>query len=124
MAARVLIIEDNAANLELMNYLLKSFGYVPILAHNGEEGWEKLVREPPDFIICDVHLPGIDGFEITRRLRQNKALQKVPIIAVTALAMVGDRDKILSAGFNGYISKPIESEVFISQIETIIQEAG
>ncbi|HEY2630025.1 MAG TPA: response regulator, partial [Usitatibacter sp.] len=121
MGARVLIIEDNATNLELMRYLLAAFGHLPIAARAGEEGLRMAASETPDIIICDVQMPGIDGFEVLQRLRATASLAKVPVIAVTALAMVGDREKVLEAGFDGYISKPIEPTAFVPQVEAFIR---
>src|SRR5215208_5168301 len=105
--ARILVIEDNPANLELMTYLLKAFGHLPLTAGNGNEGIEIAQREMPDMIVCDVQLPDIEGYEVARQLKSQAGLRDIPLIAVTALAMVGDRDHILATGFDGYISKPI-----------------
>jgi two-component system, cell cycle response regulator len=120
MAARILIVEDNPANLQLMVYLLKSFGYLPWVAHDGEEALELIRREPLDLIICDLQLPKVDGFEVAGYLKNNPVLSKIPLVAVTAFAMVGDRDKILAAGFDGYISKPIAPQTFVRQVEAFI----
>jgi two-component system, cell cycle response regulator len=120
MSARILVIEDNAANLDLMTYLLQAFGYTPLYARDGEEGIALALRERPDLIICDLQLPRLDGYGVVHRLRQNPALRVALVIAVTAFAMVGDRDKVLSAGFDGYLAKPINPETFVSQIETFL----
>lgn len=118
--ARILLIEDNEANLELMTYLLTAFGYTPLVAHDGEEGLERARRERPEAIVCDVQLPGIDGFGVAASLAADPVLRDVPLIAVTALAMVGDRDRVLAAGFDGYIDKPIVPERFVAQIEAFL----
>lgn len=118
--ARILVIEDNPANMELMVYLLKAFGHEPLSAADGEAGLEAVQREFPDLIICDVHLPKIGGYEIAQRLKGNPSLRKIPLVAVTALAMMGDRDKVLQAGFNGYLAKPITPETFIAQVEAFL----
>jgi two-component system cell cycle response regulator len=78
-------------------------------------------REGPDLILCDIHLPGIDGLELARRLKQDERLRPVPLVAVTALAMVGDRERVLGAGFDGYLPKPINPETFISSVETFLK---
>src|SRR4051812_1682009 len=104
--ARILIVEDSPANLELMTYLLKAFGHTVLPAENGLDGVELALREDPELIICDMQLPDIDGFEIARRLRSDAEWASVPLVAVTALAMVGDRDRILAGGFDGYLAKP------------------
>ena len=113
---RVLVIEDNRANLDLMTYLLDAFGYRVLQAADGEEGVELGLRERPDLILCDINLPKLDGYGVSRKLRAESEFS-APLIAVTALAMVGDRDKILSGGFDGYISKPIVAETFIEEVE-------
>src|SRR5437016_12045823 len=113
MPARVLIIEDNAANLELMTYLLTTFGHAPMSADSGEEGLTIARRERPDLILCDIQLPGIDGCGVAAQIKADTGLRGTPIVAVTAFAMVGDRDKILAAGFDGYIPKPIAPETFV-----------
>jgi CheY-like chemotaxis protein len=114
---RALIIEDNAANLELMTYLLRAFGHSVRAARDGAEGLEAARADPPDVIICDVQIPKIDGFALVHQLKSDAGLRAIPVIAVTALAMVGDRDRILAGGFDGYIAKPIEPEQFVRQVE-------
>jgi two-component system cell cycle response regulator len=118
--AHILIIEDNAANLELMTYLLDAFGHTVRVAYDGAEGLAAIESDPPDVIVCDVQLPKLDGFEVARRLKGNPALSHIPLVAVTALAMVGDRDRILASGFDGYIAKPIEPEQFVHQVEAFL----
>ncbi len=120
MAARILIIEDNPTNLELMVYLFRAFGYAPLTARDGQEGLEAITREAPDLIICDLEMPGVDGYHVGRQVKSRSCLPKVPVVAVTALAMVGDRDKVLAAGFDGYIPKPISPESFVRQIEAFL----
>lgn len=122
MQGRILVIEDNPQNLELMCYLLRAFGHTVLAARNGAEGIEMSRREMLDAIICDVHLPGVDGYEVARHLKKHPVLRQIPLIAVTALAMVGDREKLLSAGFDGYIDKPIDPERFVKQIEAFIKQ--
>jgi CheY-like chemotaxis protein len=120
MGSRILVIEDNPTNLELMTYLLNAFGHVTIVAHDGEAGVEAALRELPDLILCDLALPGLDGFGVARRLKREPALAGVPLIAVTASAMVGDRDKVIATGFDGYMSKPITPETFVSEVEAFL----
>jgi CheY-like chemotaxis protein len=103
-----------------MVYLLQAFGHTPLEALDGETGLELTRRELPDLVLCDIHLPGIDGFGVARQLKGHPALSVIPLVAVTALAMVGDRDRIISAGFNGYIPKPISPETFIGQVEMFL----
>lgn len=120
MSARILIIEDNPNNLELMAYLLTAFGYKPMMAKAGIEGVALALRERPDLILCDVHLPGLDGYAVVSALRKEPALAQVPIIASTAMAMTGDREKLIAAGFDGYIAKPIEPETLVAQLEAYL----
>jgi len=117
MGARVLVIEDNPANLELMSYLLSAYRYEVRQAMDGEAGLALARAERPEVVICDLQLPRMDGFAVVRALKDDAATRSVPVIAVTAFAMVGDRDRVLKAGFDGYIGKPIVPETFVSQIE-------
>jgi two-component system cell cycle response regulator len=117
MATRILIVEDHPANMEMMTFLLEAFGYATIPAVDGEQGIEAVRRELPDLVVCDVHLPKRDGYEVVRELKATPQTRNIPVIAVTALAMVGDREKLLQAGFDDYISKPIEPERFVGQVE-------
>jgi len=112
----ILVIEDNPANMELVRYVLEAFGYGVSAAVDGESGIELARAERPDLVICDLQLPGIDGIEVARRLKTLPALAGVPLIAVTAYAMVGDRERVLAAGFDGYISKPLDPQTFVPQI--------
>jgi two-component system cell cycle response regulator len=120
MSARILIIEDNAANLELMRYLLNAFGYEAIVAHDGADGLARARADAPDLILCDVQMPGMDGYQVLRAIRADPGLARTPVLAVTALAMVGDRDKALAAGFDGYLTKPIDPATFVGEIESFL----
>ena len=117
MAARILIIEDNKANLELVEYLLKASGYATLAAQDGEQGVRAARKEKPDLIICDLQMPVMDGYEVVRELKKDPLLRPIPVIAVTALSMPGDRNNVLAAGFDGYLSKPIEPETFVRTVE-------
>lgn len=117
----VLIIEDHADNLELMNYLLKAFGYATVTAVDGLAGVDLARSENLELILCDIQLPGIDGFEVARRLKQDERLRSIPLVAITALAMVGDRERALGAGFDGYIAKPINPETFVASVEAFLK---
>ncbi len=113
MPARSLQIEDNLPNLELTTLLLGAFGYTPVPATDGTAGLEAARREAPDLIIFGVQLPVRDGLEVDRQIRSGPGLRGTPLVAVTALAMVGDRDRILTAGFDGYVAKPINPEASV-----------
>lgn len=119
---KILIIEDNKANLELMVYLFKLFGYATIIAMDGEEAITLTRQELPDLIVCDIQLPKLNGYELVKILKKDSQLQHIPIIAVTAYAMAGDRDKIRTAGFDAYIAKPINPAQFVHQVEVLLPE--
>lgn len=120
MAARILVIEDNAANLELVRYLLSFSGYEVLEARDGTLGVEAALRELPDLIVCDLQMPRMDGYQVLETLRRHPAGAAIPIVAVTAFSMPNDRQKVMTAGFNGYLSKPIEPELFVTQIEAFL----
>ena len=100
-----------------MSYLLTAFGHEALEAHEGAEGIEKARREKPDLILLDIHMPRMDGYEVARLLSADPGCSQIPIVAVTALAMVGDREKILASGFGGYIAKPLDPEAFSTQVQ-------
>ena len=114
---KILVVEDNKENMYLINRILKNGGYEVIEARSGEEGIELAAKEKPDMILMDIQLPGIDGLEATKRIRESEVDEKVPIIAITSYAMAGDREKILAAGCVGYIEKPIDPDTFIKEIK-------
>lgn len=118
---KVLIIEDNEDNMELVVQLLTSAGYEYVWASSGEKGIELALSENPDFILLDIQLPDIDGYEVLRRIREADAIRNVLIIAVTSFAMSGDRERLLGAGCDGYIEKPIDPISFLAKIETILK---
>jgi two-component system cell cycle response regulator len=120
MSARILIIEDNPTNLQLMVYLLNAYGHTVLTAVDGEAGLQTVRQEAPDLIICDVQIPKIDGYGVARQLKSHPTLRAIPLIAVTALAMVGDRDRVLAAGFDGYIAKPITPQTFVPEVEAFL----
>jgi CheY-like chemotaxis protein len=117
MSKRILVIEDNPVNLELMTDLLEAFGFTVLAARDGALAIGLVRQEKLDLIICDVQMPGMDGYEVAAYLKRDPMLRRIPLVAVTALAMVGDREKVLGAGFDGYIDKPISPELFKRQVE-------
>jgi two-component system cell cycle response regulator len=119
--ANIVIIEDTPANLELMTYLLEAFGHSVQTATDGDDGLELVRRTMPELIICDVHLPKVDGYEVARTLKSDAGLSSIPLLAVTALAMVGDREKGMAAGFDGYLYKPIEPQTFVADIDRYLK---
>ena len=120
MATHILIVEDNPTNMELMVYLLTAFGYQVEPAVDGSAGLAKARLHPPDLVICDIEMPGLTGLEVIQELRAHPQTRPIPALAVTAYAMVGDRDRILAAGFDGYISKPIDPETFVKEVESFL----
>jgi CheY-like chemotaxis protein len=120
MPALILIVEDNEANLNLVRYLLQHRGYATVTAVDGNAGVEMAQAHHPDLILCDLQMPGLDGFGVLRKLREAE-LCNVVMIAVTALSMPGDRDSVLAAGFDGYLAKPIDPETFVTAIEAFLR---
>ena len=120
-AKKILVVDDNRDGRELVVKVLKSRGYQIVEAIDGEEALDKVLSERPDLILMDISIPKIDGHEVTRRLKANEDLREIPIIALTAHAMKGDREKALSAGCNGYIPKPINVRELPSQIEAFLK---
>lgn len=117
MKKKILYIEDNEQNLYLVTFILEKNGYEVIAARDGLEGIETAARVLPELILLDIQLPRMDGYSVARQLRENPDLEVIPIVAVTSYAMVGDRDKALAAGCNGYIEKPINPDTFMHQVE-------
>lgn len=119
---KILIVEDNEINLKLIKTVLKTKGYLLVEARDGEEALKSVTSERPDIILMDIQIPKVDGLEVTRRIRDMKDLRDIPIIGLTAHAMEGDRKKILEAGCDGYIAKPINTRTFIVEIEAILKK--
>jgi len=122
MSKRILYIEDNLENRLLMRRVLTAEGYVVEEAFDGNLGLQQAAASPPDLILIDINLPELDGYEVTARLKQLPDLTGVPIIAVTANVMKGDREKTLAAGCDGYIQKPIDVDLLPSQIESFLKK--
>ncbi len=118
----VLVIEDNEDNMELITFILESNGYQTIKAETGRLGFELTLQERPDFIILDIQLPDILGTEVLRMIRESEVGDSIPIISMTSYAMAGDREKLLAAGCDGYIEKPIDPLSVMDQIKKAIGE--
>jgi len=118
----VLVIEDNKDNLKIVTYALNRSGYSVVSAERGEEGLALAISERPLFILMDINLPGMDGIETTKRIRESEVDGKIPIIAITSYAMSGDRERILAAGCNGYIEKPIDPLSIVEEIHGVIEQ--
>lgn len=123
MSRRVIVVEDNPTNLELMLYLLKSFGYEAAGFARAADALAALEQEPFDLGLVDILMPEMDGFEFAKRVRASERTKSLPLIAVTALAMVGDRERVLGSGFDGYLPKPIDPERFVSQLQLFFGQA-
>ena len=117
---KVLIIEDNKDNFKMIKYALTRAGYEVLWAERGLDGIDLVNRERPHFILMDINLPGINGIETTKRIRASETGRDIPIIAITAHAMSGDRERIMAAGCNAYIEKPIDPITIVEQIHKII----
>jgi CheY-like chemotaxis protein len=121
MAARILIAEDNEANLALVEYLLKAAGHQTLAATDGAEAVRLVRQTRPDLVVCDLQMPVLDGYAVLTQLRDDPALRDVPVIALTAYSRRSDRTSVLVAGFDGYLSKPIDPETFVAQIEKYLR---
>jgi two-component system cell cycle response regulator DivK len=120
--ARILIVEDNPKNLKLIRDLLQFKGYQTIEADSAEAGIELAREQHPTLILMDIQLPGIDGREAMKVLKADASTQQIPIIALTASAMKGDRERLLAEGFDGYIPKPVDIKAFPEQLESFLSE--
>jgi two-component system cell cycle response regulator DivK len=116
MRRTILLIEDNEQNRYLATFLLEKHGHEVFAAADGPRGIEMARARRPDLILLDIQLPAMDGYAVARAIRQNDSLRDVPIVAVTSYAMVGDREKALAAGCNGYVEKPIDPSTFVDQV--------
>jgi two-component system, cell cycle response regulator DivK len=122
MTKRILVIEDTEDNRQIVRDLLESAGYALIEALDGLEGVAAAEREHPDLILMDIQLPGIDGYEATRRIRAVPALAAVPIIAVTSYALSGDEAKTRAAGCDGYVAKPFSPRQLLAKIREFLPQ--
>lgn len=123
MAKRILIVDDNPTNLKLVTYLVKASGYDVDTAADAETAITAIAAARPALILMDLQLPGIDGLELTRRLKKNPETADIKIIAVTAYAMKGDQEKALAAGCDGYVTKPIDTRSFPGLIAAQLEPA-
>ena len=117
---KVLVVEDNKDNLRLITYALKRYGYEVMAAATGAEGFGLALADPPLFIIMDINLPDTDGIEVSRRLKETERTRDIPIVAITSHAMLGDRERVMAAGCNGYFEKPIDPLTIIDRIHKVI----
>jgi two-component system cell cycle response regulator DivK len=118
---RILVVEDNPLNLKLVRDVLGAAGYDVVEATSGEEGLLAATEYPPDLVLMDLQLPGIDGAETMRRLREGPLAEDVPVVAVTAFAMAEDQANATRAGFDGYLEKPISVRALVGDVRGFLQ---
>lgn len=117
---KIVIAEDSPAGRELLHELVESWGYEVIEATDGREALQKIMETAPDLVLCDIQMPEQDGYAVIQSLRRDPRFTKLPVIALTAFAMRGDREKALAAGFDGHQSKPVEFESLKAEIERLL----
>lgn len=121
---RILLVEDNPMNRRVAEFILKAQGYTVLEARDGREALELLKQDAPDLILMDLQLPGLDGFAVTRMIKENAATRNIPVVALTAYAMKGDAERAIEAGCNGYITKPIDPDEFPGTIAGYLKNRG
>ena len=119
---KVLVAEDNPVNRELLRELLENRGYAVVEACDGQEALRMIEQTHPDILLLDIGMPVLDGFAVMRKIRENPSLAIPPVLAVTAYAMKGDRDNVLNAGFDGYLSKPINARDLANELERLLRK--
>ena len=113
----ILVAEDNPINRELLRELLEIRGYSVTEACNGQEALAMVEQSPPDILLLDIGMPLMDGFAVVRRIRENPRISSLPVVAITAYAMQGDREKIMNSGFDGYLSKPVDARALAEALD-------
>jgi CheY-like chemotaxis protein len=120
--SKILIAEDNAVNRELLRELLEMRGYIVVEACDGGEALRMIEQTQPDLLLLDIGMPVLDGFAVVGKIRENPRLAELPVVAVTAYAMQGDREKILNAKFDGYLSKPVNSQSLAEELDRLLNK--
>ena len=120
MTHKILLVEDNVQNRYLMTFLLERSGYSVTVAEDGQQALESLASETPDIILMDMQLPRMDGYEATRRIKSDERLRGIPLVALTAHSMKGDRAKAVEAGCDEYVTKPVDADGLVALIERLI----
>ncbi len=118
--ARILVVDDNEMNLEMVGFLLKQVGMEVAVAHDGHSALEQVERFDPDLVLMDIQLPGFDGMAVTQRLRRTPRGRPLAIVAFTAYAMMGDKERFLAVGCDGYIAKPIQVATFADEVRALL----
>jgi CheY-like chemotaxis protein len=124
MGITILVIDDNAVNLKLAAEVLLADGHSVMRAGDAEEALQLLAMRMPDLVLTDIALPGMDGIELTRRLKADSRYRHLPVVALTASAMKGDEARILEAGCDAYIAKPLDTRQLAAQVERVVAERG
>ena len=117
---KILVVEDNVYNRDLIRRFLEPEGFEVVVAHDGADGLARAVTDKPDLVLMDMSLPVVDGWEATRRMKADPATARIPVIALTAHAMLGDRERALEAGCDDYDTKPIDIERLLSKIRALL----
>ena len=120
--SKILIAEDNAVNRELLRELLEARGYSVREACNGQEALQAIEDSIPDILLLDIGMQVLDGYAVVRKIRETPRLAKLPVLGVTAYAMQGDRENILSSGFDGYLSKPVNAKALNDELERLLKK--
>jgi CheY-like chemotaxis protein len=120
---RILVAEDNAVNRELLRELLEARGYTVLEACDGQQALHMIEQAQPELLLLDIGMPVLDGFAVIRKIRENPRLAPLPVVAVTAYAMRGDREKILASGFDGYLSKPLNPSSLTEELERLLTKS-
>lgn len=119
-----LVVEDNHLNMVLFHDILQASGFEVLRAETGAEGWRLVQAHRPDLIVMDIQLPDFSGLEVTRRVKADESLRTIPVLAVTAFAMVGDREKYLAGGCDAYVSKPVSVGDFLAAVARMLDSAA
>jgi len=122
--SKILIAEDNPVNRELLRELLEVRGHTVVEACDGEEALRIIEQTQPDLVLLDIGMPLLDGFGVIRKIRENPRFASMPVVAVTAYAMRGDREKILSSNFDGYLSKPVDARSLAQELDRVLRQQG
>src|ERR1700736_6484633 len=122
--SKILIAEDNPVNRELLRELLEMRGHTVVEACDGEEALRVIEQAHPDLVLLDIGMPLLDGFGVIRKIRENPRFASMPVVAVTAYAMQGDREKILSSKFDGYLSKPVDARSLTQELDRLLSQQG
>lgn len=121
--ARILVVEDHEVNLQLMEEIIKLMGHESIPAKDGMEGIELALNEKPDLILMDIQMPGVSGLEAMKRIKSDPSTSHIPVLALTAMAMKGDEERLLNEGFDDYIGKPIRLHDVMEKVRRWLEDA-